>query len=217
MGKRVFDILIAASTLLVLAVPLILVCLAIKLFDGGSVFFRQKRIGWGARPFWLYKFRTMKASDSGPLITTEGDSRITPVGRLLRRWKIDELPQLWNILRGDMSIVGPRPEAERFVSHYTPEQRVLLEEIPGLAGMSQLVYPHEAELLRNCENAEDVYVRQLLPKKLAVDLQYKRTRTFWSDMRLLAEIVLLILGKSYRIDRHFRIAPAEEPAVTSDS
>jgi lipopolysaccharide/colanic/teichoic acid biosynthesis glycosyltransferase len=112
-----------------------------------------------------------------------------------------------------MSVIGPRPEVERFVRHYTIEQRQVLEQTPGLAGLSQLVYPHEAELLRDCDDSENVYLQQLMPRKLAVDLDYERTRTFWSDMRLLVEIALLILGWSKRIDRHFRIQSSPEDAT----
>jgi lipopolysaccharide/colanic/teichoic acid biosynthesis glycosyltransferase len=149
----------------------------------------------------------METSPKGPVVTTERDPRITPLGALLRRWKIDELPQFWNVLRGDMSIVGPRPEADRLVSHYTSEQRTLLEVTPGLAGMAQLVYPHEAELLRGYRDPEEVYLRDLMPKKIAVDLEYERTRTFSSDLRLLGEFALLIgIGKSSRIDLNFSIA-----------
>ena len=100
-----------------------------------------------------------------------------------------------------MSVIGPRPEVERYVAHYTPEQRRLLEQTPGLAGLSQLVYPHEADLLRHCANAEEFYVRELMPKKIAVDLEYEARRTFWSDLQLLLEMALLIFGRSYRVDR----------------
>jgi lipopolysaccharide/colanic/teichoic acid biosynthesis glycosyltransferase len=174
-----------------------LLALTIKIVDGGPVFYRQVRIGRNGKPFWFYKFRTMKVSAGGSLVTSEGDPRVTRIGRVLRRWKLDELPQLWNILRGDMGIVGPRPEAERLVRQYTPEQLRILEITPGLAGMSQLVYPHEAELLRRYADPEEFYVRELMPRKIAVDLEYQRTRTFLTDLGLLAKLLLLIFfGKS---------------------
>jgi lipopolysaccharide/colanic/teichoic acid biosynthesis glycosyltransferase len=206
MAKRVFDIGVSAVALLLLALPLTLVALAVRLVDGRPVFYLQRRIGRGGRPFWLYKFRTMRSAESGPVITTQGDHRITPTGQVLRRWKIDELPQLWNVLRSDMSIVGPRPEAERLVRYYTPEQRKLLEQTPGLASMSQLVYPHEAELLQGHSDPEETYITQLMPKKIAVDLEYEHTRTFLSDLRLLGELARLVMtGKSHRTDRDFRV------------
>jgi lipopolysaccharide/colanic/teichoic acid biosynthesis glycosyltransferase len=207
MAKRLFDIGVSLVILLVLALPLVAVALTVRVRDGKPVFFRQRRIGRGGKPFWLYKFRSMETSKKGPVVTTKRDPRITPLGALLRRWKIDELPQFWNVLRGDMSLVGPRPEAERLISHYTSEQRKLLAVKPGLAGMAQLVYPHEAELLRGYADPEEVYLRELMPKKITVDLEYERTRTFLSDMRLLGELALLIaLGKSSRIDPNVSIA-----------
>jgi lipopolysaccharide/colanic/teichoic acid biosynthesis glycosyltransferase len=209
--RRSFDIAVSAGGLVLLALPFTLIALAIKLSSTGPVFYRQQRIGRGQQPFCLYKFRTMYVSGDGPLITVEGDPRITWVGRALRRWKLDELPQLWNVLRGDMSIIGPRPEVERLVRYYTPEQKRILEQTPGLAGLSQLVYPHEADVLQGYPNPEEVYRQHLMPKKLAVDLEYERSRTFRSDLLLVAEIMLLsLLGKSYRIDRTFYI-PSETP------
>jgi lipopolysaccharide/colanic/teichoic acid biosynthesis glycosyltransferase len=195
--KRSFDILFSLVGLSLLAIPFAVIGPAIKLSSRGPVFFRQQRIGRGGKPFWLYKFRTMYGGVGGSLITVEGDSRITPLGRVLRRWKLDELPQLWNVLLGDMGIVGPRPEAERLVRQYTPEQHRILDITPGLAGMSQLVYPHEAELLRGCRDPEEVYVKVFMPRKIAVDLEYERTRTFLTDLRLLGRLLLfIVIGKS---------------------
>jgi lipopolysaccharide/colanic/teichoic acid biosynthesis glycosyltransferase len=208
--KRLFDILFSLVGLTLLALPFAVIVPAIKLSSRGPVFYRQQRIGRGGKPFWLYKFRTMYVGEAGSLLTVKGDPRITPVGRILRRWKLDELPQLWNVLVGEMSVIGPRPEVERYVSYYTPEQRRLLEQTPGLAGLSQLVYPTEADMLRHCVNPEEFYIRQLMPKKLAVDLQYQTSRTFWSDLKLLLEMVLLILGRSYRVDRDFSVVPSEK-------
>jgi lipopolysaccharide/colanic/teichoic acid biosynthesis glycosyltransferase len=208
--KRSFDILFALVGLSLLALPFAVIGAAIKLSSKGPVFFRQQRIGRGGKPFWLYKFRTMYVGESGPLITAGGDPRITPIGQLLRRWKLDELPQLWNIFKGDMSVIGPRPEVERYVAHYTPEQRLLLEQNPGLAGLSQLVYPTEAEMLRHCAEPEEFYIRELMPKKILVDLQYEARRTFWSDLQLMIEMILLILGRSSRVDRAFSVVAAEK-------
>jgi lipopolysaccharide/colanic/teichoic acid biosynthesis glycosyltransferase len=201
--KRLFDVLFSLAGLCLLAVPFAVIGLAIKLSSRGPVFYRQQRIGRGGKPFWLYKFRTMYVGEGGSLVTVQGDPRITPAGRVLRRWKLDELPQLWNVFLGEMSVIGPRPEVERYVSHYTAEQRRLLEQTPGLASLSQLVYPHEADMLRNYPNPEAIYVQELMPRKLAVDLDYESYRTFWSDLRLLAEIALLVAGKSYRADTDF--------------
>jgi lipopolysaccharide/colanic/teichoic acid biosynthesis glycosyltransferase len=210
--KRSFDIVISVVGLILLAFPFAIIALVIKLSSTGPVFYRQQRIGRGEQPFCLYKFRTMHVTGDGPLITVGGDPRITQVGQALRRWKLDELPQFWNVLRGDMSIIGPRPEVERLVRYYTPEQKRLLQQTPGLAGLSQLIYPHEANVLRGCPNPEEVYRQYLMPKKLTVDLEYERHRTFWSDLLLLAEIILLsLLGKSYRIDHSFYIPSEKGP------
>lgn len=211
--KRLFDIVVSAVGLVLLLPAFAIIAPAIKFASSGPVLYRQRRIGRGGQPFWLYKFRTMHVGEGRSLITVEGDPRITPVGRVLRRWKLDELPQLWNVLRGDMSVVGPRPEVEQLVHYYTPAQRCLLEHTPGLAGLSQLVYPHEADLLRGYPNPEEVYRQYLMPRKLAVDLQYGRNRTFWSDLRVLAELIrLILLRRSSREDRNFRIPRGTESA-----
>jgi lipopolysaccharide/colanic/teichoic acid biosynthesis glycosyltransferase len=138
-----------------------------------------------------------QSNSGGSLVTTSGDPRITRLGEILRRWKLDELPQLWNVVRGDMAIIGPRPEVERLVRRYTSQQRKILDVRPGLAGMSQLVFPHEAELLAGCSNPEDVYALELMPKKIAVDLEYERTRHLGKDLRLLSELFMFVaFGKS---------------------
>lgn len=215
--KRLFDVVVSAVGLTLLVFPFGIIALAVKLTSTGPVFYRQWRIGYGGQPFRLYKFRTMVTLKAGPQVTVEGDPRITQVGSMLRRWKLDELPQLWNVLCGNMSMIGPRPEVEQFVRYYTPQQRLLLKQTPGLAGASQLVYAHEADILRGHPDPEEAYLRLLMPKKIAVDLQYERVRTFWSDLRLLAELALLILGVNYRIDRRFRVSSSHEKQIDNDN
>ncbi len=208
--KRAFDIVVSLISLVILAVPLLLIALAIKISSRGPVLFRQQRIGRGGHPFWLYKFRTMRPGQGGAQVTAAGDRRITPLGRFLRRWKLDELPQFFNVLRGDMSVIGPRPEVERFVVRYTPQQRRLLEQTPGLAGLSALVYQHEADLLYGHADPEEAYVQYVMPRKIAVDLDYESGRTFWSDLRLLAALGLALVGWNPRLDRNFRLpAPVD--------
>jgi lipopolysaccharide/colanic/teichoic acid biosynthesis glycosyltransferase len=219
MARRTFEIVVAGAALLCLAFPLALVALAVKLTSSGPVLYRQPRVGRGGRLFCLYKFRTMQHRATGAQVTVATDSRITAVGSWLRRFKIDEVPQLWNVLRGDMRVLGPRPEVERFVRHYGPAERPILDFTPGLASRAQVVYPHEASLLRVCADPEAEYVRSLMPRKIAVDLEYERIRTFWSDLALIGELALLVVGKSYRMDTNLRIdavtvaspAPAEKP------
>ena len=206
MVRRLFDLVVSGAALVVLGMPFALVSVGIALTSRGPIFFRQQRIGRGGRPFWLYKFRTMHAGATGSQVTVTGDNRIYPFGRWLRRWKVDELPQFWNIFRGEMSVVGPRPEVGRFVNQYGAGERGILDHKPGLGSVSQLVYPHEAELLQSVADPETVYARQLMPRKVAVDLQYETTRTLVSDVRLIAEMALLVAGKSFRIDRSVVLA-----------
>jgi lipopolysaccharide/colanic/teichoic acid biosynthesis glycosyltransferase len=209
MVRRLFDLVVSGVALVLLSVPCLAIAAIVALSSRGPIFFRQQRIGRGGRPFWFYKFRTMHVDSEGSQVTAIGDARVYPVGRWLRRWKLDELPQLWNIFRGDMSVVGPRPEVPRFVRDYSADERRILDYKPGLASLSQLVYPHEAELLDAASNPEAVYVKQLMPRKVAVDLQYEAQRTMWSDLRLLAEVALLVTGKSFRIDRSVSVDAAD--------
>ena len=205
-AKRGFDVAVAAIGLVLASLPMLLAAVLTKATSRGPVFYRQTRVGLHGRPFTLYKFRSMAVrGGEGPSVTAEGDNRITPIGSVLRRWKIDELPQLWSVLIGDMSIIGPRPEVERFVRRYTPEQRRILDQRPGLASMAQLVYPHESELLRGLRDPELAYAAELLPRKIAVDLEYERRRTLFSDFVLLAEIGLMVLGRRSRADTSFRL------------
>jgi lipopolysaccharide/colanic/teichoic acid biosynthesis glycosyltransferase len=209
MARRLFDLVVSGAALAVLSVPFVAVGAAIALTSPGPVFFRQQRIGQRGRPFWLYKFRTMHVGAAGAQVTISGDDRVYSFGRWLRRWKVDELPQFWNIFRGDMSVVGPRPEVARFVGQYGAGERRILEFKPGLGSMSQLVYPHEAELLQAAADPEAVYVNRLMPRKIAVDLQYEARRTLASDVGLLAEMALLVAGKSFRIDRSLSLATGD--------
>ena len=207
MIKRIFDFLAASVGLIFALVPMLAAAILTKATSKGPVLFKQARIGRQGRPFILYKFRTMAEGDGGPSITAAGDSRITSVGAVLRRWKIDELPQLFNVLVGDMGIIGPRPELEKFVRLYTPEQRRVLEQRPGLASMAQLVYPNESEMLETHPDPERAYSEQLVPRKVAADLEYERRRTLLTDLRLIGEIALLVLGRRARVDTGFRLQP----------
>jgi len=213
MMRRAVDGTVAAAGLALAAVPLAISMAAIRATSRGPVLYRQTRIGRKGRPFCLYKLRTMRitTSASGPQVTTAADGRISRVGRVLRQAKLDELPQLWNVLCGDMGIIGPRPEVPRFVARYTDAERAILEAQPGLASLAQLVYPHEGDLLRDQVDPEEAYVRYLLPAKLAVDLEYERTRTWRSDARLIVEMILMIVGLRLRVDRAIRV-PSVDPA-----
>ncbi len=188
--RRLFDILVAGSGLLLLSPLFVLVALGIKLNSSGPVFYRAQRVGKDGDLFRLFKFRSMVsgADKKGPGITVSGDARITSVGRFLRRTKIDELPQLLNVLLGDMSLVGPRPEDPRYVAHYTPEQRQALQVRPGITSAASLAYRHEEQMLAGAD-WEETYRTQVLPAKLAIDLDYLAHRTLLSDLRLILDTI----------------------------
>jgi lipopolysaccharide/colanic/teichoic acid biosynthesis glycosyltransferase len=188
--RRLLDFVASLAGLAVLSPLFVLVGVWIKLDTPGPVFYRANRVGRAGRPFRLYKFRSMiaDADKRGPGITATGDSRVTSVGRFLRRTKLDELPQLINVLRGDMSLVGPRPEDPRYVALYTPEQRRVLTVRPGITSAASLAYRHEERLLAG-EDWEVVYREQVLPAKLALDLAYLERRTLWSDLALILRTV----------------------------
>jgi len=207
--QRLLDLIVSSLVLLIFLIPGLILCVLQKITSPGPIFFLQRRAGLNGAPFWLYKFRTMKVAQAAgsSTVTQKGDSRITPLGGFLRRTKVDEIPQFWNVLKGDMSLVGPRPEMEKFVHLYTPEQRGVLRVRPGLAFMAQLVYPHEPDLLEGLPDPEPVYVQELMPRKLAVDLAYLTRRTFLSDLLMMTEIALLVVGYRPRMDTSLRLHP----------
>ena len=189
MLKRLVDFLIAAAGLVVLLPFLLLVALLIKLDSPGPIFFRQERVGLKGKPFRIFKFRSMVngAYKMGSRLTTKRDPRVTRVGQILRWFKIDELPQLINVLVGEMSLIGPRPEDPHFVRFYTAEQRAVLSVRPGMVGPSQILGRDELESYpEGLKDTEAYYAEHILPEKLARDLDYVRRATFWGDMALLA-------------------------------
>jgi lipopolysaccharide/colanic/teichoic acid biosynthesis glycosyltransferase len=216
MRRRTVDATLAAVGLVGASIPLALSVIAIKLTSRGPALYRQVRIGRGGVPMCLYKLRTMKGVAAGSQVTPASDARITAVGRVLRKLKIDELPQLWNVLRGDMGLIGPRPEVPRFVDRYSAAEREILAATPGLASLSQLVYAAEAQALQGQADPDAAYVRYVMPLKIAADLRYERSRTWRSDIRLAVDIALLIVGHNTRIDRQFHI-PIERPVATPDA
>jgi lipopolysaccharide/colanic/teichoic acid biosynthesis glycosyltransferase len=193
MWKRTFDIVVSLLALIVLAPVIVIIALAVRLGSPGPIFYRATRVGRGGRPFTLYKFRSMvaDADKRGPGITAAGDSRITPVGRVLRRTKLDELPQLINVLRGDMSMVGPRPEDPRYVALYTPEQREILSVRPGITSLASLRYRHEEAVLAGID-WETRYIQQVMREKLAIDLEYVRRANLWQDISIIVRTFLAL-------------------------
>jgi len=182
---RAFDILFATLGLILLFPLFAAIAVAIRLDDGGPIFYQQKRVGKCFRLFRIYKFRSMVAgADSQGLLTGPNDKRQTAVGRTLRRYKLDELPQLFNVLKGDMQLVGPRPEVERYVNAFRSQYEEILLERPGLTDPATLMYRHEEHLFSK-EALESEYLERLLPAKLQLSLEYQKRRGFWSDLRVL--------------------------------
>ena len=187
MSKRLFDVLAAGLGLLVLLPLLLVVAVWVKLDSPGPVLFRQERVGRFGRPFFIHKFRTMRV-EPGPLITIGQDPRITRSGAWLRRNKCDELPQLWDVLRGAMSLVGPRPEVPRYVALYPPELREqVLSVRPGITDPASIACRHEADLLAAAADPEREYVEVLMPQKLKLSAQYAAHATLGTDLRLILQ------------------------------
>ena len=190
--KRLFDLIAANAGLLVLSPLFLLVALLIKLDSPGSIFFRQERMGKGFRPFFMYKFRTMvqDASRKGQPITLGKDPRITRLGWYLRKTKIDEFPQLINVLKGEMSLVGPRPELREFVELFRQDYEEILKMRPGITDLASLKYRDEAALLGQCENPESDYVERVLPDKIKLAKDYVRQSSLLFDITLILRTLL---------------------------
>jgi len=197
MAKRALDLVISIPGLLVLSPLLLVLALWVKLDSRGPVLYPGKRVGKDGRPFHMYKFRTMVmgAEKRGPAVTYRDDPRITSAGRFLRGTKLDELPQLLNVLRGEMSLVGPRPEDPSYVELYTPEQHQVLSVKPGITGPTQLEYRDEASMLHG-ESVDEEYVTRLMPEKLKLDLEYVGTRSFMLDLKILWRTVTTLLFRN---------------------
>jgi len=194
--KRAFDLALASLGLLLLSPLLLLAAALIKLDSRGAVFFKQERIGRGFRPFLIYKLRTMveHAPQLGPDITVGEDPRITRVGRLLRRTKIDEVPQLLNVVKGDMSLVGPRPELPEYVQAFHQQYEEILSVRPGITDLASLKFIDEASLLARASDPELIYREYVLPQKLALARQYVREHS----LRLDAMLLVRTLGGVFR-------------------
>jgi len=192
-ARRTFDVAVSAAGLL-LALPLLaLAAIAITLSSPGPVLFRQTRVGRGGRPFTLHKLRSMRTGSDGIPLTASGDERLTPVGRFLRKLKLDELPQLWNVLRGEMSLVGPRPEVPYFVDSGDARWQEILAVRPGLTDPVTLVLRDEEELLARAPGDRETFYRtNLQPLKLQGYVSYLRRRTFWGDVSILLNTVLAV-------------------------
>ena len=192
--KRAFDLALSLVLLALLAAPMLAVALCVKLGSRGPVLFHATRAGRGGRPFRLHKFRTMTDAAAGPAITARGDARVTRLGRFLRRTRIDELPQLWNVAAGEMSLVGPRPEDPRFVDAADPAWQRVLSVRPGLTGAAQIEFAGREESLVGDADPERAYRERVLPSKLRADLAYVEGRSFAGDLGLLARTALFVVA-----------------------
>jgi lipopolysaccharide/colanic/teichoic acid biosynthesis glycosyltransferase len=201
LSKRTFDVLVSA-TLLLLLLPLIgLLVLLILVDSPGKVFFRSQRVGYGGRALQMLKFRKMHPAASGPALTVHDDARFTRVGFWLARSKLDELPQLWHVLRGEMSIVGPRPEARRFVERNASEYRHIIQMRPGIVGFAQIAFASESRVL-DARDPVGHYVEDILPQKIHLDKLYAERWSFWLDLKIsFWAAVAVLLRRSVAVHR----------------
>lgn len=193
--KRFFDILLALVLLVLLAIPMLIIAVLIALDSPGGVFYRQERVTTYGRHFRIFKFRTMvsNADKLGAHVTTNNDSRITKIGAKLRDARLDEIPQLFNVLTGDMSFVGTRPEAVRYVEKYSGAMWATLLLPAGITSEASILYKDEAELLDNAADADKVYVEQVLPVKMEYNLKSLREFSLWSDLKTMVRTVGAVL------------------------
>jgi len=192
--KRIIDFILALAGLILLFPIFIIIAILIKLEDRGSIFFRQSRVGQKGKLFKIYKFRTMveNAENLGAQVTKGDDPRITKIGKKLRKYKLDELPQLINVLKGDMSLVGPRPEVPKYVKVYEKEYEEILKVKPGITDYAALEFIDEEEILKGVKNPEKTYLEEVLPKKIKYYKTYLQDISFVTDLKLIVRTILRI-------------------------
>ena len=190
-AKRVFDVVCALLMLVFLIIPILVIAVIVKATSKGHVFFRQERVTTYGRHFKIFKFRTMveNAEALGTQVTTSGDSRVTGIGRFLRKYRLDELPQVFNVLGGSMSFVGTRPEVPRYVEQYDDEYYATLLLPAGIPSLASIMYKDEEKLLESADDADRVYIEQVLPEKMKYNLDYTRSFGFFSDIKLMFKTV----------------------------
>lgn len=195
--KRLFDLISSIFGLLILIPILGFILFKILSEDGGHVFYRGERIGLHGKPFRIFKFRTMvvDAEKMGASSTADDDERITRIGSFLRKYKLDELPQLFNVLVGDMSLVGPRPEVKKFTDLYTDEEKVILTVRPGITDWASLGNPDEGALLKGSTDPDKDYLEKIRPEKIRLQLKYVREQSFWTDIKIVFLTLKTILIK----------------------
>ena len=203
--KRTFDIVVSAVLLVLLFPVCVIIAAAIKCDSHGKVIYKQERITTNGKKFYIYKFRTMveNADKIGGLLTTSNEKRITKVGGFLRKYRIDEFPQLLNVLKGEMSFVGVRPEVLKYVSQYTDEMFATLLLPAGITSLACIYYKDEAKLLDSAEDADRIYIEQILPGKMYYNLKSIREFSFLGDIKIMIMTVLAVLGKEFKEDTNY--------------
>ena len=198
--KRMFDVIVAVMLLIILAIPMMIIAIMIKLDSPGPVFYRQERITAYGKKFKIHKFRTMvkNADKIGTAVTLGGDVRITKIGKNLRNLRIDEIPQLIDVLKGDMSFVGARPEATKYVRQYTKEMRATLLLPAGITSEASIRYKDEAKLLDGVDDVDKAYVEKVLPGKMKYNLKSIRDFGFFGEIVTMVRTVFAVLGKEYK-------------------
>lgn len=196
MSKRVFDLFFSLLGVAILLPLFIAIAIWIKIDSPGTIFFRQVRIGRFGREFKIYKFRTMiqGAEKLGKQITIANDRRVTSSGRFLRKYKLDELPQLFNVIKGEMSLVGPRPEVPKYVALYTSEQRRVLEVLPGITDLASMKFHNESELLQDMNNSENFYIHEIMPRKLELNMEYITRFSLVFDLVIILKTLKRVLA-----------------------
>lgn len=197
--KRAFDMILAAIMIIILLIPMLLISIAVKIDSPGPVFYRQERVTAYGKVFRIHKFRTMvnNADKKGSTVTIDGDNRITRVGSKLRNLRIDEIPQLFDVINGDMSFVGTRPEATKYVKQYTNPMYATLLLPAGITSEASIRYNDEAKLLKAADDVDAIYVEKILPEKMAINLQSMRSFSFVGEIRTMFRTVFAVLGKDY--------------------
>lgn len=195
LAKRIFDIIVASLLVVILSPILLFLSILIKIDSPGPVMFCQVRVTTYGKPFRIFKFRTMvnNADKIGTQVTTKGDSRVTRMGKMLRGCRLDELPQLFNVLKGEMSFVGTRPEVEKYVAHYTDEMKATLLMPAGITSRASIEYKDEERLLESAENADEVYIHQVLPEKMKYNLRAIEKFSFWDDIKTMFATVIAVI------------------------
>jgi lipopolysaccharide/colanic/teichoic acid biosynthesis glycosyltransferase len=193
--KRTFDLVASLGALVLLSPVMAVLAMRIKGYDGGPVLYAGRRVGKDGKPFGMYKFRSMvlNADKIGGSSTPDDDPRITPIGKVLRRYKLDELPQLFNVVKGEMSLVGPRPQVQWAVDLYTPEQRQVLTVPPGITDYASVRFPNEGEILKGSTDPDRDYMEKIHPEKMRLSLEYVHQRSLLTDFKVIAQTFLAIL------------------------